>query len=172
MTEHGMRPERPSLYVVMGVCGSGKTTLGQALATAIGASFLEGDDFHSPANVEKMRSGIPLTDEDRQPWLLGLGQSLRAASQRGEGVVLACSALKFAYREQLRRDAEAPLQFVYLKATRELITQYMAERQDHFMPSSLIESQFAVLEEPDTTEALHVEASWPPDRQVAAVLKG
>ena len=133
--------------VVMGVSGSGKTTVGAALARELGAEFLEGDRFHPPENIAKMSRGEPLDDADRWPWLDRLGSELAARGKEGRPVVLACSALKRAYRDRLRRSWPA-LCFVYLRGDFDLIHGRLAARHGHFMPTDLLQSQFAALEEP------------------------
>jgi gluconokinase len=138
-------------YVVMGVAGSGKSTIGSALARALGVDFVEGDEYHPAQNVEKMASGIPLTDDDRAGWLRALAERIREAKHTDTGLVLTCSALKRSYRDVLR--AEAPeLRFVFLKGPRALIAERFAGRRGHFMPQSLLESQLATLEEPSPEE--------------------
>lgn len=136
-----------NLYVVMGITGSGKTTVGATLAHTLGVDFVEGDDYHPLENVRRMASGIPLTDDDRADWLRALAIRIREAKDAGTGLVLTCSALKRSYREVLR--AAAPeLRLVFLKGPRALIAERLAERRGHFMPASLLDSQFATLEEP------------------------
>ncbi len=130
----------------MGVTGSGKTTVGRALSANLGWRFADADDYHSAANVSKMAAGIPLTDKDRAPWLLALRQAVVEWTAAGENVVLACSALKAAYREELVTGPEVKL--VYLKASMELIAQRLAGRSGHFMNPHLLQSQFDALEEP------------------------
>jgi gluconokinase len=147
--------------VVMGVSGSGKTTLARALADALNLQFLDADDYHPASNVEKMRSGLPLTDEDRAEWLLTLRSLLDQADQRSapqwQGAVLACSALKHHYREALAIDStRRPL--VYIDISRALAHQRVSRRQSHYMPSSLVDSQFDALEIP--SDALIVNAEW------------
>lgn len=137
-------PAAVPIVIVMGVSGAGKTTLGQALAARHGFAFHDADDFHPPANVEKMRAGIPLTDADRGPWLDRLAGLLAAADAP---LVLACSALKQRYRAVLAAAAPGAL-FVHLTASPELVRQRVAARPGHYMPASLIESQFAALELP------------------------
>jgi gluconokinase len=140
-----------NLYVVMGITGSGKTTVGAALAHALGVDFVEGDDYHPPENVRRMASGIPLTDDDRAGWLRALATRIREAKDAGAGLVLTCSALKRSYRDVLR--AAAPeLQFVFLTGARALVAERLAGRRGHFMPPSLLESQLATLEEPESDE--------------------
>jgi len=131
----------------MGVSGSGKSLIGAGLARALGVDFVEGDEYHSAENVERMSRGIPLMDEDRARWLRSLAARIREAKKAGSGLVISCSALKRSYRDILRADA-AELRFVYLKGGRELIAQRLAGRRGHFMPPSLLESQFTTLEEP------------------------
>lgn len=141
----------PSVIVVMGVASSGKTSLGERLAEELGWPFRDADSFHPPENVAKMSSGIPLTDEDRKPWLAAIAawiDELRAAGKHG---VVTCSALKKAYRRIIVGD-RPDVALVYLKGSRELIGQRMAQRQHHFMPPSLLDSQFATLEEPGPEE--------------------
>jgi gluconokinase len=140
-----------NLYVVMGITGSGKSTVGAILAHRLGVDFIEGDDYHPVENVRRMASGIPLTDDDRAGWLRALAGRIREARNAGTGMVLTCSALKRSYREVLR--AAAPeLQFVFLKGSRALILERLAGRRGHFMPTSLLESQLATLEEPAADE--------------------
>lgn len=135
----------------MGVAGSGKSTIGAAFARALGVPFVEGDDFHPAENVRRMALGVPLTDEDRLPWLQALGAKLRVAKEALTGLVLSCSALKRAYRDVLR--AHAPeLQLIFLKGSPSLVAQRLAERRGHFMPAALLQSQFTTLEEPTPDE--------------------
>lgn len=139
-------------YIVMGVSGSGKSVIGAILARELGIEFVEGDTLHPPENVERMAAGIPLADDDRRGWLLALAARLREAKQAGVGLVVSCSALKRSYRDLLRSVAEAELQFVYLAGSRALIAARLAQRRGHFMPPSLLDSQFAILEEPSPDE--------------------
>lgn len=139
-------------YIVMGVSGSGKSVIGAILARELGVEFVEGDTLHPPENVERMAAGIPLTDDDRRGWLLAIAARLREAKQAGVGLVVSCSALKRSYRDLLRSVAEAELQFVYLAGSRGLIAARLAQRRGHFMPPSLLDSQFAILEEPSQDE--------------------
>jgi gluconokinase len=138
-------------YVMMGVSGAGKTRIGPMFAGALGIEFLEGDTLHSPKNVQRMAAGIPLTDEDRRDWLLAIAARLREARRAGIGLVVSCSALKRTYRDLLR-SGDSDVQFVYLRGSRALIAQRLAERHGHFMPPSLLDSQFAILEEPTPDE--------------------
>lgn len=139
------------LYVVMGVSGSGKTVIGAALARALGIEFVEGDSYHSPENVKRMASGIPLTDDDRALWLRSLAGRLRKAKDAGTGLVVSCSALKRSYRDILRAEA-GEVRFIFLKGQRALIAERLAGRRGHYMPPSLLDSQFAILEEPSPDE--------------------
>jgi gluconokinase len=136
-----------SAMVVMGVAGSGKSSVATALAAQINGTFIEGDTFHSPANIDKMRSGIPLNDMDRSGWIDRLAFELHESYLRNEVAVLACSALERSYRERLRR-ATPSLGFVFLKLSPETAAQRVTARNNHFMPASLIGSQFAALEVP------------------------
>jgi gluconokinase len=138
-------------WVVMGVSGSGKTEIGRRLAARLQLDFIEGDAFHSPRNVEKMSHGTPLTDEDREEWLLTLQQQLRRAAHAGKAVVLSCSALKRRYRDLLRAG-DPDLVLVYLHGERALLEQRMHLRQGHFMPASMLDSQLATLEPPQSDE--------------------
>ena len=144
------------IYVIMGVAGSGKTTIGALLAHALDIPFVEGDDLHPRANIERMAHGIPLTDEDRRPWLLAIAQRLREAEQSGRGLVVTCSALKRSYRDLLRSQGAAATHFVYLRGSQPTVAERLARRRGHFMPASLLESQFAALEEPGADERASV----------------
>jgi gluconokinase len=136
----------------MGVAASGKSTIGARLARALDVPFVDGDDLHPQANVERMAAGIPLTDEDRRPWLLAIAARLRDAKRAGQGLVVACSALKRRYRDLLRTAAGAEVRFVYLKGNRTLLAERITQRREHYMPAALLESQLATLEEPGTDE--------------------
>jgi len=140
------------LYVVMGVCGSGKTTIGAPLARELGLEFVEGDALHPQENVQRMAAGIPLTDDDRRGWLVGIATRLRAAKGAGVGLVVSCSALKRSYRDLLRTVGDADVRFIYLAGSRALLEERMAHRRGHFMPPALLESQLAILEEPAPDE--------------------
>jgi gluconokinase len=153
------------MILVMGVTGSGKTTIGAMLAAELGWPFFDADDFHSPANVRKMSSGIPLTDEDRRPWLGQLRTLIAEQRSRGENGVLACSALKRSYRDIL--SSEDGVLVVYLRADPNLIEKRLAARKDHFMSRSLIESQFRALEAPES--AITVPADWRPGKIVDVI---
>jgi gluconokinase len=156
------------VIVLMGVSGVGKTAVGTRLAEALGGSFAEGDDYHPPANVAKMESGVPLDDADRQPWLETMSREIGRWLDAGETVVLACSALKARYREILQ-GGHAGVRFVYLKGSKELIASRLQQRHGHYMPASLLDSQFEALEAPD--DAITVEVDRTPDAIVAEILK-
>lgn len=140
-----------NVYVVMGVTGSGKSTVGAALAHALGIGFVEGDDYHPVENVKRMASGTPLTDEDRSGWLHALANRIREAREAGTGLVLTCSALKRSYRDILR-SASPGVQFVFLDGPRSLLEERVAGRRGHFMPASLLDSQLETLEKPASDE--------------------
>ena len=148
---------RSMVVIVMGVSGSGKTTVGSLLAGRLGWSFRDGDDFHPAANVAKMRSGTPLTDEDRLPWLLAIQAFMRKCHADGQSAVIACSALKERYREVLL-CMEPWVRFVHLRGSRELIAQRMQARAGHFMPPTLLDSQLATLEPPADSLAVDIRA--------------
>lgn len=137
--------------VVMGVSGCGKSTVGRQLADALGVPYLEGDAFHPPENVARMAAGVALTDDDRRGWLQALADQLGAARRRGQAVVLSCSALKRAYRDQLRSQAPG-LRFIHLTGSADLLAQRVAARQHAYMPASLLSSQLAALEPPGDDE--------------------
>jgi len=142
---------KPVVVVMMGVSGSGKSTVAALLAAALGCQFQEGDDLHPRANVEKMRSGTPLTDADRMPWLRKIAEEIDGWRRRGECGVVTCSALKRSYRDIIIGDRH-DVALVYMKGSRELIHQRMVARHEHFMPVALLDSQFATLEEPTPNE--------------------
>jgi carbohydrate kinase (thermoresistant glucokinase family) len=142
---------RPVIVVVMGVSGSGKSTVAALLAAALGCQFQEGDDLHPTENVAKMRGGTPLTDADRMPWLHKIAEKIDGWRARGECGVLTCSALKRSYRDIIIGDRRDVV-LVYLKGSRELIHQRMVARHGHFMPVALLDNQFATLEEPTPDE--------------------
>jgi gluconokinase len=155
------------IVVVMGVAGAGKTTVGQLLAAALEAEFIDADDHHPPDNVAKMRAGTPLTDADRQPWLACLNALLREREAAGRSAVLACSALKAIYREALLEELPAA-RVVHLRGAKPLIASRLAGRRGHYMNPGLLESQFAALEEP--ADAIVVDIGGTPEAIVAAVL--
>jgi gluconokinase len=137
------------IIVVMGVSSSGKSTVGAAIGRALHAPFLDGDRYHPQPNVEKMRAGTPLTDDDRWPWLEALTAALKDAADKKGVAVGACSALRRVYRDFITRQAGEPVLFVYLDGSREVIGERMARRSHEYMPASLLDSQFATLEVPD-----------------------
>jgi gluconokinase len=153
------------IIVVMGVSGSGKTTIGQMLGTQLGWPFFDADDFHPPENVAKMRAGTPLTDDDRWPWLDRLAREMGAIDARGNNAVLGCSALKQAYRDRIAGAGD--VRFVYLKGDRATIAERLAGRVGHYMPPTLLDSQLATLEEP--SDAIVVDLRLTPEEQVAAI---
>jgi gluconokinase len=154
------------VVVLMGVSGAGKTEVGTRLAQALGGTFAEGDSYHPPANVAKMRSGVPLDDADRQPWLETLSREIGAWLDAGQTVVLACSALKQRYRDTLKAGRPC-VRFVHLEGDPDLIHERLAGRRGHYMPASLLESQLAALEEP--ADAITVSIDAPPDAIVAEI---
>ena len=147
-----------SAAVVMGVTSCGKTSVGEALAEKLGAAFIEGDKLHPAANVAKMSAGIPLTDEDRWPWLELIGKALAGR----DGRIASCSSLKRAYRERIARAANRPVAFVFLDGSRELLQARINARRNHFMPPSLLDSQLNTLEPPGPDEnALRLDIASP-----------
>ena len=152
-------------YVVMGVSGCGKTTVGEALAAHLNCPFYDGDDFHSPENVAKMASGVPLNDTDRAPWLASLADLIRDHLARGETAVLASSALKKRYRDQLRVDDR--VRFIFLDGDFDLIWGRMQARQDHYMKAEMLRSQFEALERPDENVAIRIDI----DQDVSDILQ-
>jgi gluconokinase len=143
--------------VIMGVSGCGKSSVGEGLAARLGIPYRDGDDLHPAANVEKMRAGIPLTDDDRWPWL----DQVAAVLAKEAPVIVGCSALRRKYRDRLRAGAGGPVRFIHLSGSRDLIAARMAERKGHYMPPSLLASQFAALEAPGPDEALTVGIDQP-----------
>jgi gluconokinase len=154
--------------VVMGVSGCGKSSVGEGLATALGIPYRDGDDLHPAANVEKMRAGVPLTDEDRWPWLDRVAQVLASEAP----VIVGCSALRRAYRDRLRAGAGGPVQFVHLAGSRDLIAARMAARKGHYMPPSLLDSQFAALEPPGPDEAHTIDIDRPVPQIIRIATEG
>lgn len=156
-------------YVVMGVSGCGKSSVASMLASRTGGLFLDADDFHPDASKAKMAAAIPLTDEDRWPWLDALNAELKTLAGTGRTIFLACSALRQAYRDRLAAGLPA-LRFIYLRGSKELISRRMAARENHFMPPALLDSQFAVLEEPEDAIVASVDA--PLGEIVNGILRG
>jgi carbohydrate kinase (thermoresistant glucokinase family) len=160
-----------TIIVVMGVSGSGKTTIAVGIAKHLGWRLLEGDDFHPPANVAKMRSGTPLTDDDRWPWLHAIAAEVDRIRAAGESAVVACSTLKRSYRDILIGN-RPDVRLVYLQGSQELIGQRMAARKGHFMPPGLLDSQFAALEEPGPDEhPIIVSIAADPEHVIADALR-
>ena len=155
------------IYYVMGVSGCGKTTLGQNLARQLGIPFFDGDDFHPQENIRKMAGGAPLEDDDRQGWLLRLNELARR--HKDTGAIIACSALKEAYREVLGRGLEDHLQWIYIHGSYEEIHDRMAKRAGHFMPASLLRSQFETLEPPGY--GIHIPVALSPQQALKKVLR-
>jgi gluconokinase len=156
--------------VVMGVSGSGKTTVAALLAKQLGWPFMEGDRLHPPANVEKMRQGTPLNDADRAPWLDRIGEELKRWGAEERSGVLTCSALKRAYRDRIRA-ARSDVRFIYVRGSETLLAARVAARQHEYMPASLLRSQFDTLEEPTPDErVVTVDACGSVDKEVAAVI--
>jgi gluconokinase len=153
------------IVILMGVSGSGKTTVGRLLSEELGWKFYEADDYHSHANVEKMRNGIPLDDADRRPWLETLRDLILDCLERNENAVLACSALKESYREFLLIDERVIL--IYLKGDYEIIQKRLGERRGHYMNPNLLDSQFDTLEEPAAD--VHIDISSSPDEIVKKI---
>jgi gluconokinase len=163
-----MPNDNPRAVVLMGVAGSGKTAVGTIVAEKLHWLFLDADNFHPPANIEKMKHGIPLDDADRAPWLKRLHDELQRQINEGRSVILACSALKEAYR-QILRDETTPPTFIYLDVDPETIRERLSHRTAHFFPKQLMESQFAALEKPK--DAISIDARKPLDEVVSAVTK-
>jgi gluconokinase len=159
------------ILIVMGVSGAGKTTIGELVAKQLGWSFVDGDDLHPQANVDKMRSGVPLTDADRAPWLAAIGAWIDARDAAGEPGVVACSALKRAYRDGLLAG-RPQVRLVYLRGSQSEIADRLARRSGHFWPASLLASQFADLEEPAADEdAIVVDIGQTPEAVAKAVVE-
>lgn len=169
MAESQRLSDVPMRMVLMGVAGSGKSTVGEALVARAGARYFDGDDLHPPANIEKMSRGEPLTDEDRWPWLTRVGEALAKAETP---LVIGCSALKRRYRDHIRQTAGGQVVFVHLSGTREVIAGRMGARTGHFMPTSLLDSQFAALEPPQADEqAVTVDIDQPLEGVVDDILR-
>ncbi len=160
------------VILIMGVSGSGKTTIGEMLAQKQHWQFKDADDFHPQANIDKLHRGEPLTDEDRRPWLQVLRQEIDAAIQANTNLILACSALKATYRQILEDDRPELVKFVYLKGSFELIQQRLKERHGHFMNPDLLRSQFDDLEPPEDAIVVNIEQSVAESvRQIEASLQ-
>ncbi len=152
----------------MGVSGSGKSTVAEALANKLGWTYADADNFHSEANRFKMKQGIPLTDADRAPWLALLRQQIDTWLANGQQTILACSALKTAYREHLRVD-DPRMRTAYLKADKVLLHDRLQNRKNHFLGSALLDSQLQTLEEPSPSQALYIDAALPIEQIVASI---
>ena len=160
----------PTILVIMGVSGSGKTTIATLLAKKLGWVFRDGDEFHPAANVEKMKSGMPLTDEDRWPWLEAVARFIDEELARGTKTIVACSALKRRYRDIII-DGRKGVRLIYLKGEKALLERRLAQRHGHFMPSSLLKTQFDALDEPGLEEnPLIVSVDATPDQTVDHIL--
>ncbi len=160
----------PRLIIVMGVSGSGKSTIGEKLAEKYGVTFIDGDHLHPAENVEKMRGGTPLTDDDRWPWLQRIAETMRETANRDGIAISGCSALKRAYRDFLRSAAGEPVRFVHLSGSKQVIAARQANRPGHFMPAGLLDSQFATLELPTADEqVISVSVEDPVDQIVSDV---
>lgn len=159
-----------TIYVIMGVSGCGKSLVGEAVAAALGAPFVEGDTLHPATNVAKMAHGIPLTDEDRFPWLDRVGAEIAATGH--EGLVVSCSSLKKIYRDRLRGFGRGRVVFVFLSGSEAVLAERMAARRGHFMPASLLKSQFATLEDPSGEPGvITVDVSPSPEQVIVSTLE-
>lgn len=159
-------PREKHVFIVMGVSGTGKSTIGKLLSERLQIPFFDGDDFHPEANIQKMSKGKPLNDDDRRDWLMKLNQL--AIQHKTTGTVIACSALKESYRKILKTNMEDKLDFIYLEGTFELIKSRMESRKDHFMPLELLQSQFDTLEPP--SNAIVVDISLQPNQIVQKII--
>ena len=158
--------DKSLIYIIMGVSGCGKSTIGKLLANRLKIPFFDGDDFHPEANVLKMANGLPLNDKDRKGWLQKLNKL--AIEHKPTGAIIACSALKETYRSQLKQNLGKQMVFVYLKGTFEEIHARLKERQGHYMPIELLKSQFETLEPP--TDAIQVSINHSPNEIVSGIL--
>jgi gluconokinase len=164
-------PDAPPVLIVMGVAGTGKTTVGAMLAGRLHWLYAEADDFHPAANVEKMAAGTPLTDADREPWLAAIGRWIDERAAAGEPAIVTCSGLKRAYRDRLRQG-RPQVRVVFLEGSRELIARRLAARHGHFMRVEMLDSQFADLEPPEPDEGVtEVSVEPPPNEIVDAILR-
>lgn len=157
---------KATVIYIMGVSGSGKTTIGKKLSAAVGIPFFDGDDYHPDSNKEKMKAGHPLDDDDRKEWLISLHGLAKRESKRS-GAIIACSALKERYRALLAKDITVPVFWVFLQGDYELISQRMKSRKDHYMPESLLQSQFETLEAP--ANAIMVDVNKEPEEIVNTI---
>jgi len=157
--------------VMIGVSGSGKTTVGEALAARLGLPFRDADEFHPRSNVEKMSAGIPLTDEDRWPWLDAIGSAIHD-TPADQGIVVSCSALKRVYRERIEKKSGRPVTFVFLDGSKSVLAERLKGRKGHFFPASLLDSQLATLEPPGADEpAIRVSIAPPVEEQVSEIME-
>ena len=171
-TAESLRVSEPLRLVVMGVSGSGKSTIAAQVAGRLGITYIDGDDLHPAANVAKMRSGTPLTDLDRWPWLDKVAETLNESGSGSGGVVVACSALRRIYRDRLRTGTENLARFAFLDVPFEVIQARLAKRLHHFMPESLLRSQFETLERPggDEGDVLTISGDRTPDDTMSSIL--
>ncbi|MEU5877617.1 gluconokinase [Spirillospora sp. NPDC047279] len=168
-----MASARPDVIVIMGVSGSGKTTVGTKVAELLGWEYADADGFHPPANIEKMRSGHPLDDADRLPWLRAIAEWIRGHLDSGTSGVVSCSALKRSYRDLLTHEGDPRVRIAYLDGDRDTIASRMRVREGHFFQVELLDSQFADLEKPASDEhALYVPITGTPDETSALIVKG
>lgn len=158
-------PSIQKVYIIMGVSGTGKSTIGKLLSSTLEIPFFDGDDFHPMENIEKMEAGIPLNDDDRKGWLIRL--NVLAKEHKSTGAIIACSALKESYREILLKETKNHLEFIYLEGSFELIKSRLESRKGHFMPLALLRSQFDTLEVP--AEAITVSVSMTPDQIIQEI---
>ncbi|UII79266.1 gluconokinase [Flagellimonas sp. CMM7] len=158
-------PSIQKVYIIMGVSGTGKSTIGKLLSRALEIPFFDGDDFHPKENIEKMEAGNPLNDDDREGWLIRLNEL--AKEHKSSGAIIACSALKESYRKVLLKEMKNHLGFIYLEGSFELIKSRLESRKGHFMPLELLKSQFDTLEAP--TEAITVSVSLTPDQVIQEI---
>ena len=158
------------IVIAMGVCGTGKTLIGELLSEQLGCEFIDGDTYHSTANKSKMSQGIPLTDEDRFPWLQTIRKAIENKQKLGQTAVFTCSSLKQSYRDILS-GADKNVQFVYLKGSYHLLKQRLAERKDHFFDPALLQTQLDTLEEPNPNEAIFIDIRLTPTQIVDQIIQ-
>ncbi|WP_269915481.1 gluconokinase [Acinetobacter sp. HY1485] len=158
------------IVIAMGVCGTGKTLIGELLSEQLNCEFIDGDTYHSAENKNKMSQGIPLTDEDRFPWLQTIRKAIENKQKLGETAVFTCSSLKQAYRDILRGN-DKNVRFVYLKGSYQLLKQRLAERKDHFFDPALLQTQLDTLEEPSANEAIFIDIRFTPQQIVEQIIQ-